>query len=95
MRVLVIEDEPNLREQLQQYLQQQGYAVDVAEDGEAGFFMGREYPFDLAIVDLALIVKEEMDEHCPYVCLDEYHRLIKCKGSDCRRSISANSRKFH
>ena len=54
MRVLVIEDEPNLREQLQQYLQQQGYAVDVAEDGEAGFFMGREYPFDLAIVDLGL-----------------------------------------
>jgi len=54
MRLLIIEDEPNLREQLQQYLQQQGYAVDVAEDGQAGFFMGREYPFDLAIVDLGL-----------------------------------------
>lgn len=54
MRLLIVEDEPNLREQLQQYLQQQGYAVDVAEDGEAGFFMGREYPFDLAIVDLGL-----------------------------------------
>lgn len=54
MRLLIIEDEPNLREQLQQYLQKQGYAVDVAEDGEAGFFMGREYPFDLAIVDLGL-----------------------------------------
>ena len=54
MRLLIIEDEPNLREQLQQYLQKQGYAVDAAEDGEAGFFMGREYPFDLAIVDLGL-----------------------------------------
>lgn len=54
MRLLIIEDEPNLREQLQQYLQKQGYAVDTAEDGEAGFFMGREYPFDLAIVDLGL-----------------------------------------
>ncbi|MDH5369033.1 MAG: response regulator transcription factor [Gammaproteobacteria bacterium] len=54
MRLLIIEDEPNLREQLQQYLQKQGYAVDVAEDGEAGFFMGREYPFDMAIVDLGL-----------------------------------------
>lgn len=54
MRLLIIEDEPNLREQLQQYLQKQGYAVDVAEDGEAGLFMGREYPFDLAIVDLGL-----------------------------------------
>lgn len=54
MRLLIIEDEPNLRKQLQQYLQKQGYAVDAAEDGEAGFFMGREYPFDLAIVDLGL-----------------------------------------
>lgn len=54
MRLLIIEDEPNLREQLQQFMQQQGYAVDVAEDGQAGFFMGREYPFDLAIVDLGL-----------------------------------------
>lgn len=54
MRLLIIEDEPSLRKQLQKYMQQQGYAVDVAEDGEAGFFMGSEYPFDLAIVDLGL-----------------------------------------
>ena len=54
MRLLIIEDEPNLREQLQKYLQQNGFAVDVAEDGESGFFMGREYPFDMAIVDLGL-----------------------------------------
>ena len=54
MRILIIEDEPHLREQLQQYLQKQGYAVDVAEDGAAGLFLGKEYPFDLAIVDLGL-----------------------------------------
>lgn len=54
MRLLIIEDEPNLRVQLQHYLQQQGYAVDVAEDGKSGLFMGNEYPFDLAVVDLGL-----------------------------------------
>lgn len=54
MRLLIIEDEPSLRNQLKQYLEKEGYAVDVAEDGEAGFFMGREYSFDLAIVDLGL-----------------------------------------
>jgi len=54
MRLLVIEDEPNLREQVQQFLQKQGYAVDAAEDGRAGLFIGREYPIDLAIVDLGL-----------------------------------------
>lgn len=54
MRLLIVEDEPNIREQLQQYLQSQGYAVDTAADGRAGLFMGNEYPFDLAIVDLGL-----------------------------------------
>ena len=54
MRLLIVEDEPHLRDQLQQFLQQQGFAVDVATDGRAGLFMGREYPFDLAIVDLGL-----------------------------------------
>lgn len=54
MRLLIIEDEPHLRKQLQQYLQQQGYVIDVAEDGQAGFFMGSEYPIDMAIVDLGL-----------------------------------------
>lgn len=54
MRILIVEDEPHLREQLQQYLQKQGYAVDVAEDGSSGLFMGKEHPFDLAIVDLGL-----------------------------------------
>lgn len=78
MRLLIIEDEPNLREQLHQYLQKQGYAVDVAEDGESGFFMGREYPFDLAIVDLGLpklsgieVIKKwrEMDKKFPVLIL--------------------------
>ncbi len=54
MRLLIIEDEPNLRTQLQKYLQENGFAVDIAEDGEAGLFMGHEYSFDMAIVDLGL-----------------------------------------
>ena len=54
MRILVVEDEPNLREQLKQLLEKQGYAVDTAKDGRSGLFMGREYPFDLAIIDIGL-----------------------------------------
>ncbi len=54
MRLLVIEDEVRLREQLQQYLQQQGFAVDTAPDGEEGLFQCREYPCDLAIIDIGL-----------------------------------------
>ena len=54
MRILVVEDEVELREQLQQMLQQTGYAVDTAADGRDALFMGREYPFDLAVVDIGL-----------------------------------------
>ncbi len=54
MRILVIEDEQLLREQLQLRLQQQGYAVDVASDGEEGLFLAMEHPFDAAVIDLGL-----------------------------------------
>lgn len=54
MRLLVIEDEPRIREQLIETLTQQGYAVDSAADGEEGQYLGRETPYDAAIVDLGL-----------------------------------------
>jgi two-component system, OmpR family, response regulator PhoP len=54
MRILVIEDEKMLREQLQLRLQQQGYAVDVASNGEEGLFLAMEHPFDAAVIDLGL-----------------------------------------
>jgi two-component system response regulator PhoP len=54
MRVLVVEDEANLRSQLQKRLVGEGYSVDVAADGEEGLYFGQEYPFDLAVIDLGL-----------------------------------------
>ena len=54
MRLLLVEDEPVLRDQLANRLRQDGYAVDTAVDGEEGLFYASEYPIDLAIVDLGL-----------------------------------------
>jgi two-component system response regulator PhoP len=54
MRILVVEDEPALRSQLTGQLEARGYSVDAAEDGETGLYLGREYPMDLAIIDLGL-----------------------------------------
>ncbi len=54
MRLLVVEDETTLREQLKQRLTQKGYTVDAAADGNEGLFLGSEYPMDLAIIDLGL-----------------------------------------
>lgn len=54
MRLLLVEDEPVLRDQLATRLRKDGYAVDTAKDGEEGLFYAVEYPIDLAIVDLGL-----------------------------------------
>ena len=54
MRLLLVEDEPSLRDQLSNRLRQDGYAVDTAIDGEEGLFYANEYPIDLAIIDLGL-----------------------------------------
>ncbi len=54
MRLLLIEDEAALRTGLAAQLEADGYRVDQAVDGEDGLFQAREYPVDLAIVDLGL-----------------------------------------
>ena len=54
MRVLVIEDEPIVREALVRRLRQNGFVVDAAADGVEGEYAGREFPIDAALVDLGL-----------------------------------------
>ncbi len=54
MRILVVEDEPTLRESLRSGFAAAGFSVDVAADGEEGLYAGREYPVDVAVVDLGL-----------------------------------------
>lgn len=54
MRVLVIEDDPELRVQIARFFGDEGFVADVAADGEQGLYMATEYPLDLAVVDLGL-----------------------------------------
>ena len=54
MRILLVEDEAPLRETLAARLKRDGYAVDSASNGEEGLYLGREVPFDVAIIDLGL-----------------------------------------
>ena len=54
MRVLVVEDETTLREQLVDRLREEGMVVDAAGDGRVGLYLGTEYEFDAAVVDLGL-----------------------------------------
>ncbi|MFT3725310.1 MAG: response regulator transcription factor [Hyphomonadaceae bacterium] len=54
MRVLVVEDDPDLGRQLTEALTQAGYAVDLAPDGEEGHFLGDTEPYDAVVLDLGL-----------------------------------------
>ncbi len=54
MRVLIVEDEEALRDQLVTRLKDDGYAVDATGDGAEGLYLGKEYPIDIAVIDLGL-----------------------------------------
>ena len=54
MRVLVVEDDPELSRQIKKDLSKSGYAVDVADNGVDGEFMGDEESYDLVVLDLGL-----------------------------------------
>lgn len=54
MRILVVEDEIILCKQIHNYLENKGFAVDTANTGQDGYFMGKEYPLDAAVIDLGL-----------------------------------------
>lgn len=53
-RLLLVEDESTLREQLVEILERHGYAVDQASDGMEGLYLAQKFSFDAAIVDLGL-----------------------------------------
>ena len=54
MRILLIEDDIALQQNLNDHLVAANYLVDLAHDGEAGLFQGQEYPYDAAIIDVGL-----------------------------------------
>ncbi len=54
MRLLLIEDDSLLAEGLQQQLTKHGYAVDRADNGVDGEFMGDQEPYDMVVLDLGL-----------------------------------------
>jgi len=54
MKILVVEDEPDLLRVLSQALRESGYAVDEAADGEEGLFKAKAWEYDAVILDLLL-----------------------------------------
>jgi two-component system response regulator PhoP len=83
VRILLVEDETLLRQQLEKLLTQHQYAVDSAKDGEEGLFLGSEHEYDLAIVDIGLpkingidLIKQWRDKHIDFPIL-----ILTARGS--------------
>jgi len=54
MRILIVEDEKDLASIIKQGLEEEGYIVDVAHDGEEGLYMAESYPIDVMVLDVML-----------------------------------------
>jgi two-component system, OmpR family, response regulator len=58
LRLLVVEDDKDLNRQLVTALQEAGYAVDRAFDGEEGHYLGDTEPYDAVVLDIGLPKKD-------------------------------------
>lgn len=54
VRVLVVEDEPRMAALLRRSLQEEGYRVDIASDGDVGLWQASEHDYDAILLDLTL-----------------------------------------
>ena len=54
MRAIVIEDDLDIQRQIVERLKKEGFAVDCSDNGSEGLYLMREYPCDVAIIDLGL-----------------------------------------
>ncbi len=77
MRILLVEDEPDLASALARALEEAGYACDVARDGEDGLFRAETCDYDVIILDLmlpelsgkALLLRLRASKHTPTLIL--------------------------
>ena len=92
MRILIVEDDSRVLTQLDMLLQQNGYSVDLADDGAKALFLLREHTYDLAIIDIGLPVIDgfeviqkarKNDVSCPILILTARDRWQeKVEGLD-------------
>ncbi len=54
MRILIIEDEQKMAEILKRGLEEENFAVEVANDGDSGLAIGKEQKFDVILLDVTL-----------------------------------------
>ncbi len=61
MRILVVEDEHRIANSIKKGFEQEGYAVDVAYDGEAGYDLAATEDYDIMVLDLMLPIMDGIE----------------------------------
>ncbi len=79
-QILLIEDDDRLRTTLKQLLEQEGYMVQDAEEGNVGLSLFRRNPSDLVITDLIMPGKEGMETIMDLRKIDEELKIIAISG---------------
>ena len=54
MKILIVEDNPQLRKSLLDYIRDEGFAADSAEDGTEGLYKAMNWEYDLLLLDVML-----------------------------------------
>lgn len=61
MKILLVEDDPDIADFVRNGLEKEGYAVDTALEGQRGAYMAKTAPYDLIILDNSLPLKNGLD----------------------------------
>lgn len=61
MKILVVEDDPDIAEFIQVSFESQGYTVEIARDGRQGSYLARTSPFSLIVLDYSLPLKSGLE----------------------------------
>ncbi len=81
-RILIIDDEPEIRALLTKMLEREGYEVIEAPDGEVGVKLFRENPTDLVITDIHMPNKLGLDVIADLRVLSPDVKIIAISGGD-------------
>ena len=95
-RILIIDDQPEVREVMQRILAGAGYQVEVAAGGDVGIRLHEQQPFDLIMTDLVMPDKEGIETIMEIRRSDRKVKIIAISGFidspylDTARHLGAN-----
>ena len=83
MRVLIVEDCHDIRENLARYLRDKGYAVDTAADGFIGLHRACDFQVDIAVIDCGLPDLTGIDLVTKIRSLNLHYPILVMTSYDC------------